>query len=514
MRVLLEVVTTLCISQVCTGLDGQSNPASQDEINQLWLNPNCHGYLLWDRAHELVQRGEFDRLGEIVPTLDLDAEVPKCLFGVVTVMYHYVNLLLRQGRMDAALDNFSLIDTVFSTVHPGLLNAANWGIGDRDVNGLRQRVIQEIVLHRNRSPNVGIYVYSPEDYAELALLTQGTSFCSKGQWGSEVLIHDYFSSISVTDPATADWFFVPGYAICMFEAGFMKLAEINAAYSSLIPKLPYYGARNGSDHIFTFASGLGLHVFRDWREFIGNAVILTPETGLFNDARHQKSPDFILWKDIAIPGHLHRSEIAQLTLASRQYECVSKRPLLAVFFGRVDGQRQSHPATAWMGDDCPRHALVSMIAKLQPPPTDILIGSNLSVTDMYAAMGRAKFCLVPRGKSAWSLRFYEALWAGCVPVLLSDRWHLPFQSGDTAEESFALRYPMENASTGDLINALRRVPDATLRRLARNGRRAACMYSYATYADILQERHIPLGRHCWGEPNAFEGVLYGLIHRP
>ena len=50
----------------------------------------------------------------------------------------------------------------------------------------------------------------------------------------------------------------------------------------------------------------------------------------------------------------------------------------------------------------------------------------LSPDSMGRLMGDSRFCLVPRGRAAWSVRFFETLWAGCVPVLLSDHYEVPY----------------------------------------------------------------------------------------
>merc|ERR1712118_638366 len=90
---------------------------------------------------------------------------------------------------------------------------------------------------------------------------------------------------------------------------------------------------------------------------------------------------------------------------------------------------------------------------------------NLSFPEMHAAMGNARFCFVPKGKSAWSLRFYEALFANCVPVVLSDHWELPF--GDFLDvASFTIRWPMSRADS------------KMVEFLMERGRQARCWYVY------------------------------------
>jgi len=94
-------------------------------------------------------------------------------------------------------------------------------------------------------------------------------------------------------------------------------------------------------------------------------------------------------------------------------------------------------------------------------------------------MGNAHFCLIPRGRGWWTVRLFEAFYAGCVPVLLSDEVALPFE--DFLDwERFSLKWPMRRVGQG-LYERLEQLLHEEWPRLAQlhaGVREVACWFDY------------------------------------
>merc|ERR1712048_886994 len=104
----------------------------------------------------------------------------------------------------------------------------------------------------------------------------------------------------------------------------------------------------------------------------------------------------------------------------------------------------------------------------------IIVAQNLSFSEMHVLMGNARFCFVPKGKSAWSLRFFEALFANCVPVVLSDHWELPFEAFLDVP-SFVIKWPMGDVGHR-LLETLQEQPDDVVQKYIDMSRKLRCWY--------------------------------------
>lgn len=496
-------------------VDGQSFKASDEEADRIYNDPNCERTrasadgIDWDGVRVLMYEQPYPTsvpaIIEVVKRLEqasvLDYEASHCPFGIISTLFFFVKYLIESAKPQLQLARyyFSMLDAFASGMHPHLLERSDWPVKDQRLSALRRAMLGRLRPKDSPTRRPRVFVYDLEA-PEVRDLSQGAAFCGKGQWGMEVHIHEWLlaSSHLTRNAEEADFFFVPAYSICMFEGGFFSLPDLDDAYTRLVRGLPHFRRTRGRDHLFTFGSGMSANVFRSWRREIPESIIMTPETWLFNDFPNVTKPCFDTFKDIAVPGYLHRHEVLSLAEKAKP---LSQREHLAVFLGRIDPSRGPHPGTG--GADV-RGALRKLHEKQR-----IVVGQNLSLPEMHAVMGTARFCFVPKGKSAWSLRFFEALFANCVPVVLSDFWELPFEAFLDVP-SFVVKWPMADVSDR-LIDYLGNIPDDVVQEYMDAGRSLRCWYVYPPILHELtaEQKNDELYRVCpeLREKNAFEGIM-------
>jgi len=517
---------------------------SDEEKRMVWKHPSCEhlrleGYrrVNWLAFREVLHTHQYpDKVQAALEVLSImrhggsleyDEETRVCLMGVPTAFYFLTRYTLDtierddNGRLNLEMLEkvalqYSVLENYISSIHPGIIDSSNWTITELEVRKLRRSILNayhqvEGGIGTGRAapePPIRVYVYEEDEVPELAPLLQSQLYCSRGQWGTDVQIHDFFvtSACRTDDPNMADFFFVPGYAICLLEGNIYTLTELDLLYTAAVQALPYFNASGGRDHIFVFGSGMAHNVFMSWQKYIPRSIVLTPETELFNDFTWITEPPFHTWRDIVVPGSLDLTEVMSLISHSLP---LAERPYLGAFFGRSDISRGAHP---WVGGVDARQELLKLrnlseATGSQLTGGDLLFGENATHDVMHAAYGSARFCFCPRGKSGWSLRLFEALFAGCVPVVISDRWELPFEDFLDVTR-FVIKWPSTRIDA-QLLLYLRSLPDAAVAHYMEEARKVRCWYFYPPKRMDVRGHMRQSAKVCPEEngQDAFRGVL-------
>ncbi|KAL4284354.1 hypothetical protein GQ457_16G021560 [Hibiscus cannabinus] len=274
-----------------------------------------------------------------------------------------------------------------------------------------------------------IYVYDENEIEVLKPLMYGkegnvdVDICYLGQWGTQVKIHRLLlkSRFRTRDKDEADFFFVPAYVKCVHMLEGLTEEEINQTYVEALRQMPYFRRSGGRDHIFVFpsilldGSGNGAHFFTSWKAFLNRSIFLTPEG---DRTDNKNSSAFNTWKDIIIPGNVD-DEMTKNGASLVQPLPLSNRKYLANYLGRAQGLKG-------------RLQLIQLAKqypdKLEAPDLKHDPPDKLFKVEYFEHLRNAKFCLIPRGLSSWTLRFYESFFVECVPVIISDQIELPFQN--------------------------------------------------------------------------------------
>eukprot|EP00927_Polykrikos_kofoidii_P048240 TRINITY_DN4245_c0_g1_i1.p1 TRINITY_DN4245_c0_g1~~TRINITY_DN4245_c0_g1_i1.p1 ORF type:complete len:607 (+),score=83.92 TRINITY_DN4245_c0_g1_i1:92-1912(+) len=423
-----------------------------------------------------------------------------CPLGMAVLVIHSLTALENRYGLASATEHYQLYDR--------LLRAGGYSGGNVNTETSWQPETHQSAAFplllglrpaRCFGLNLKIFVYDTP-FAARPLI------CSQGMFASEVFVHRYLlnSECRTENPEEADLFFVPVYAACVMTKEHITSAEMDEFYTALVrDSLPYYRRREGMDHVFLWSSEV--YDFPSWSKHIHNSVFLSVEAqpldcsdfAFFSEGRMRASLPvhedgicphcascFQPWKDALIPGFVEKWSVRKmgafdLPAAQRRYT--------ACYYGADS-------------DYIPIYAKVNatvrnVLQELRGMP-GVGIGHRLPIiTEYFERIGQCHFCFVPKGLGFWSNRLYEVLFAGCIPVLLSDGIGLPFDE-KLDWTSFSLKWPMEEVGPGlvhHLEWLLNERPDF-VDKLRDNLRQKRCWFDYnsenpecSPYLAILHE---------------------------
>jgi len=482
----------------------------------------------------------------------VDEQAKICIMGIITLQYFFAEfLLLEVGSVEAATHSFRLMDSQTGALHPDLFDKASgngqtWPITSAQVDSIRRKILRSSVgggtggadrRRRFRSgfglhdgdweevwnwqpgggppktvgpggfgaaqagapqPSFRVYVYEPDEIQALQQLTRGAAFCKHNQWGMEVALHDWFLACPcrTDDPNEADFFFVPHYTACLINHADTfpgcDTKQLCGPTTRLFEQVlhgskHYHMTEGGRDHLFVWGSGMGADgPFATWRRWVPNAIFMMTETELWNPYRDILQPSFTPHKDILVPGRLTLEDMMGLGRLAKPLE---ERSYLGHFIGWPRPPHASVMAPEDCADATCKLNVRSVLLAMKGKELDMHVDVDVPYLESFLGLTSSVFCFVPRGKSAWSSRFFQTFFAGCIPVLLNDRYEAPF--GEFLDlPSSTIKWPMTEVP--ELVSHLRQMHPETVRALQEGGRAFRCWYAW--YPSTLEWSWIDLNR--------------------
>ncbi|KAL1522962.1 hypothetical protein AB1Y20_017926 [Prymnesium parvum] len=270
-------------------------------------------------------------------------------------------------------------------------------------------VARRVRRARGAMPLVYVYRFMDPLHAELLRLPSTAQFFDPyhlhNQFLSEFAFHRSLlaSALTTEDPERASFFFVPFYSRLAIANRTIQLKMLDALRTGL-SESPYWRRSRGRDHMLLISSVRAMEVlFESQLPLISSSVLLKIEISDTRRASALRQPNHV-----AVPYYV--------PLHPRSEQMARNRPYSVCL-----------EASAYVKYSPPLYKLLRDFPNaLIRPPIDPHRLSRGVLCATRRRLHQCKFCLVPRGVTPSSRRFFEALAAGCVPVLLSDDFLVPF----------------------------------------------------------------------------------------
>ncbi|XP_057776948.1 probable arabinosyltransferase ARAD1 [Salvia miltiorrhiza] len=247
-------------------------------------------------------------------------------------------------------------------------------------------------------------------------------------------------AVRVTDPDLADVFFVPFFSSLSFNLHVRNMAQTNTEDEkmqlemvNILRASDYWKRSDGRDHVIPMHHP---NAFRHYRDQINASIFIVADFGRIMNIS-------TLTKDIVAPyPHMVESYSGE-----DHQDPYKSRKTLIFFRGRTHRKDEG--------------IIRAQLHKALNGTKDVIYEEAHASEEGFKAsaehMRSSKFCLHPAGDTPSSCRLFDAIVSHCVPVIVSDRIELPFESEIDYKE-FSIFFSVDEAlRPGYMVNELRRV---------------------------------------------------------
>ncbi|KVI09464.1 probable glycosyltransferase At3g42180 [Cynara cardunculus var. scolymus] len=251
----------------------------------------------------------------------------------------------------------------------------------------------------NKSLKIYVYPHAKTDpFANVLLPDNNRS--PGGNYASE----SYFkiglsmSHFVTQDPNEAHLFFLPFSIASMRHdkrIGVGGIKDFIKEYISTIShKYPFWNRTGGADHFYVACHSIGRTAMEKAPEVKINAIQVVCSSSYFLQGYNAH-------KDASIPQIWPRPGV-------RPSRDPSKRKMLAFYAGAMNSRVRESLVRTWVND------------------TEIGVHQNRLKTPYSESLLGSKFCIHAKGFEVNTARIGDAIYYGCIPVVLADHYDLPF----------------------------------------------------------------------------------------
>ncbi|KAK1288640.1 putative glycosyltransferase [Acorus calamus] len=272
------------------------------------------------------------------------------------------------------------------------------GLNEEDKIFHDKYIFLEDYKDMNRNFKIYAYPHNKDDPFAHALLP--VDFEPGGNYASEsyfkkVLMQSHFIT---KDPTKADLFFLP-FSIARLRhdsrVGVRGIPDFIRNYTSKIRQnYPYWNRSDGADHFYVACHSTGRSAMEKAEQVKLNAIQVVCSSSYFLSG-------YIAHKDVSLPQIWPRQGTPPKAASS-------ERKKLAFFAGSINSPVREKLLQAWRND------------------SDISINEGRLSTPYADGLLESKFCLQVKGFEVNTARIADALYYGCVPVIIANHYDLPF----------------------------------------------------------------------------------------